>query len=774
MNISYRSDVELSKTIPQQLKSTEITTPVVMDISPRNYLTPPEILFVTSYPPRECGIATYSHDLLRSIQEKFGQSFSLKVCALEAEGEQHHYTDEVKYILQSSDLGAYEELAAELNFDDNLSLVVVQHEFGLFGGDCGQYLLGLICMLNKPVITTFHTILPHPDELRKKIVEAIAHHCVSIIVMTKNAANILESEYGILPEKIAIIPHGTHVISPVENTTRPTKKYFKGRTLLTTFGLLGPGKSIETALDALPDIVQAFPDVLYLIIGKTHPAVLKEDGEQYRNILQQKVIDLGLKDHVRFVNRYVSLQALLGYLQRTDIYLFTSRDPNQAVSGTFSYAMGCGCPTISTPIPHAKELLGNAGVIVPFQSPGSLAEAAKVLLADNGLRNEMKLNALHKMRPTSWQNSALAHVNLAMQNIEAGKVDLQYGPPPILLTHIKKLTTERGMIQFSKLSFPDIQSGYTLDDNARALIAVSRYYKATSDPVALPLIETYLNFIIYCLQGDGQFLNYVNENGGFDDANTRENLEDANGRAVWALGEFIGYNQIFSKRWIHRAETTLLKSLPYVIGMRSPRAASFVLKGLYHYYLTRGTAIIRQHISSLADDLVAKYRGVSDKKWEWFEEYLTYANGVMPEALLCAYMATGNTIFKIVAKSCFNFLERNIFSTGEIKVVSNHGWLAKNGSPGAYGEQPIDVAYTILALSRFHHVFPDDGYKERMQMSFDWYLGRNHLKQNIYDSVTGGCYDGLEEDHVNLNQGAESTVSYLLSRLELDSIYIQD
>jgi glycosyltransferase involved in cell wall biosynthesis len=773
MNVTYRRAVESGKAIPQQRKSTKTTTPVV-DISRRKSPSPPEILFVTSYPPRECGIATYSQDLLRSIREKFGQSFSLKVCALEVDEEQYSYPEEVKYVLRSSDSAAYEDLAAELNLDDNLSLVIVQHEFGLFGGEYGQYLLGLICMLNKPVITTFHTILPHPDELRKRIVATIARNSVSIIVMTKNAANILERAYSVPTEKIAIIPHGTHVIPPVDDTVRPAKKHFSGRLLLTTFGLLGPGKSIETALDALPEIVRAFPNVLYLIIGKTHPTVVKHDGEQYRNLLQQKVIDLDLKDHVRFINRYLSLPALLGYLQRTDIYLFTSKDPDQAVSGTFSYAMGCGCPIISTPIPHAKELLDGAGIMVPFQSPGKLAEATKELLANTELRNEMKLNALHKIRPTAWPNSALAHVDLAMRHIDTGKVDLQYVLPPIVLTHIKKQTTERGMIQFSQLSLPDLQSGYTLDDNARALIALSRYYNATNNPVALPLIETYLNFIIYCQQEDGTFLNYVDNKGVFVNANGCENLEDANGRGVWALGEFVGYGQLFHQRWTHRAETALLKSLPHAISMRSPRAIAFVIKGLFHYYLKRGTTVIQQHIISLADDLVAKYRGVSDKKWEWFEEYLTYANAVIPEALLCAYMSTGNVTFKTVAKSCFDFLERNIFSTGEIKVVSNHGWLVKGGTTSPYGEQPIDIAYTILALSRFHEVFPLEGYEEKMQVSFDWFLGRNHLRQNIYDSVTGGCYDGLEEHHVNLNQGAESTVSYLISRLKLDSIKVPE
>ena len=733
----------------------------------------PEILFISSYPPRECGIATYTQDLMLAISEKFSSSLSLKVCALEATGVQHTYSKEVKYILKTSDLNGYEDLATKLNRDKDLSLIFLQHEFGLYGGEYGQNLLALLCELNKPVITTFHTVLPSPNTALKKIVQAIAANSASVVVMTLKSAEILENDYEVPTDKIWVIPHGTHLVSSFDHTEKTARNHLGNRMVLTTFGLLSSGKSIETALDALPAIVDKFPNVLYLIIGKTHPSVVAREGEQYRDMLEQKVLDLNLQGHVHFINRYLPLSELLGYLQRTDIYLFTSKDPNQAVSGTFAYAMGCGCPVISTPIPHAKEMLTGAGIIIDFQQSKQLAEAALKLLSDTELMRDMKLNALHKIRPTAWPNAALAHVDLTLKHMIRGSVNktsLCYNLPPISLAHIQKLTTTSGIIQFSKLSAPDIESGHTLDDNARALVAACRYYQITEDETILPLIETYINFIIRCQGTEGTFINYINSDGNPHPKNQQENLEDANGRAIWALGEFIAQGSRFERQLVDKVELAFLQSLRLIPTIRSPRALSFILKGLYHYNQVRNNPFVKQSIISIADDLVSKYRGVSDKKWKWFEEYLTYANGVMPEALLCAYLATGNESFKAVAKSCFDFLLNVIFRNDEIKVISNQGWLKKGDQSNQFGEQPIDVAYTIMALDKFNDVFPLEDYEEKMTIAFNWFLGKNHLKQIVYNPATGGCYDGLEEYHVNLNQGAESTVSYLLSRLVIEKL----
>jgi glycosyltransferase involved in cell wall biosynthesis len=328
----------------------------------------PEILFITSYPPRECGIATYTQDLRSAIQEKFGHSLSLKVCALEANKSDFNYPAEVKYRLQTKVEEEYTLLSQKINADKNIKMIFLQHEFGLYGGDYGSYLLKFMAHLKRPISTTFHTVLPHPDEKLKKTVRKIVDCSDNIIVMTNASALILKRDYGIAERKISVIPHGTHLVSSLNDSNKKAKVHLSDRIVLSTFGLLNEGKSIETALDALPEIIAHFPNVIYQIIGKTHPEVKKQEGEKYRDFLYKKVQNLNLQNNVRFINRYLSLEELMEHLQRTEIYLFTSKDPNQAVSGTLAYAMACGCPIISTPIPHARELLDGAGLNFDFQN----------------------------------------------------------------------------------------------------------------------------------------------------------------------------------------------------------------------------------------------------------------------------------------------------------------------------------------------------------------------------------------------------------------------
>ncbi len=731
-------------------------------------ISKPEILFITSFPNRECGIATYCDDLLKSIQNQFGSSFTVTVCALESDEKNYDYPDCVKFILKTNNFDDYIDLAKKINSDTAIKLVFVQHEFGLFGGEMGEYYTQFLLLIKKPTITTFHTVLPNPDNKRKSIVKSIAKLTDKIVVMTKKSSKILQNDYDIPFEKIEVIHHGTHLISSQKELEKTDKNYFDKRFVLSTFGLLGENKCIETALDALPAIIEKFPTVLYLIIGKTHPEIIKNEGEKYRNFLVQKVADLGLQNNVTFINKYLPLDELIEYLQRTTIYLFTSKDPFQAVSGTFAYAMASGCPVISTPIPHAKEMLRNGtGIIVDFQNPKQLANAAKQLLGSNNLLRQKSLNGLHKIVPTAWQNSAIAHINLINKELN-NSVNLKFEIPTINLKHIKRLTTDKGMIQFSQIDVPDFGSGYTIDDNARALVAVAKHYKLTGDKNDLILIETYLNFIISCQQEDGSFLNYVDIDGQFMVKNQDENLEDANGRAIWALGEFCSFGKLFDSVYIKMAENSIKKAFQNIVKLRSPRAIAFSIKGLYHYNSKRKETKIKLLITSLADDLVSKYRGVSDAKWHWFEDYLTYGNSVLPQAMLYAHLATGSELFKKVAKSSFDFLLSVIFKNNQIKVISNQGWHVKGKTANKFGEQPIDVAYTVMALDLFYEVFKEKIYLEKISVAFEWFLGKNHLKQIIYNPCTGGCYDGLEENHVNLNQGAESTVSYLLSRLTIE------
>lgn len=727
-----------------------------------------EILFVSSFPPRECGIGTYTQDLMHAITDKFGESFSIKVCALENKWQKNKYTGEVKYIMDTSNHSHYIDVAEKINKDKNVKVVFVQHEFGLFAGEYGENLLYFIYTLHKPVITAFHTVLPNPDNKRIHIVKAIVTASDSVVVMTENSKKILEDEYFIPSDKISVIHHGTHLVSCPERNTIKARFNLSGKHVLSTFGLLSSGKCIETALDALPSIIERFPNVVYMIIGKTHPEVVKHEGEKYREFLETKVCELGIHKHVKFVNRYLSLEDLLEYLQLTDIYLFTSKDPNQAVSGTFSYAMGCSCPVISTPIPHAKEMLSdNVGIIIDFQNPNQLANAAVELLSNPKKRREMSLNALHKIRPTSWQNSAVTHAEL-FRKIMKTEQPLKYSIPEISLNHIKRMTTESGIIQFSDICRPDLNSGYTLDDNARALIAVTKHYELTKEPTDVMLIDVYLNFIKFAQQPDGKFLNYVDKQGKYHEKNHYVNLEDSMGRALWALGDFFSSGNLFHNYFSRRAESLIRKSLPQISKLESPRAIAFAIKGLYHYNLEKKNSEIKNLISELADNLISKYYKAADIHWKWYEDYLTYANSVLPESLLYAYLETGNKLYKQIAKSSFDFLLSLTFTEENIKVISNRGWHKKGEAKNHFGEQPIDVAYTILSLDLFYRVFRNEEYRNKLDITFSWFHGNNHLHQIIYNPVTGGCQDGLEEHNVNLNQGAESTVCYLLARLTME------
>ena len=726
-----------------------------------------EILFITSYPPRECGIATYSEDLIKALNNKFSRSLSVRVCALEAGDSNYVYPDIVKYILNTSETEPYEKLAQTINNDTGIKIVMVQHEFGFFRNQENAFLKFLMD-LAKPVVIVFHTVLPHPDGNLKSKVIAISAACEAIVVMTHNSAGILMKEYDVPEHKISVIAHGTHLVPHVRKKSLKLKYGLKGRKVLTTFGLLSSGKSIETTIEALPSIVKESPEVMFLVIGKTHPEVVKAEGEKYRQKLEEMVIHNKVSSHVTFINKYLPLPDLLEYLQLTDIYLFTTNDPNQAVSGTFVYAMSCGCPIISTPIPHATEVLTkDTGIIFDFCNSGQLVNGVMRLLNDEPLRRSISSNTLQKIVSTAWENSAVAHA-LLFQKMAGGKITLQYNLPVINLSHLISMTSKTGIIQFSKNNHPDINTGYTLDDNARAMIAMCMHYQKTHDQKDIKYITKYLGFIKFCVQPGGDFLNYVNREGEFTVQNYETNLDDANGRAVWALGYLVSLIDLIPGIIVAEAGAILDKSLLRFEPVHSTRAMAFAIKGIYYYQATKKSPENLALVKTFANRLVQMYKHESKDTWQWFESYLTYANSILPEAMLYAYLLTGEPVYRDIAISSFNFLLTQTFNENGIEVISNKNWLQKGQKPGHYGEQPIDVAYTIMTLRKFYEVFGDDEYRVKMEIAFNWFMGNNRLHQIIYNPCTGGCYDGLEKTHVNLNQGAESTLSYLMARLTVD------
>jgi glycosyltransferase involved in cell wall biosynthesis len=744
---------------------------VVSDrINTDNHL--PGILIITSYPPRECGIATYSKDLITSMQNKFRESFSIQVCAVECDAENLNYSDidEVKYILNTDCAPSFSLLAENINADESINIILIQHEFGFFRANQDAF-HELLKDIVKPIIIVFHTVLPVPDEVHRKQLLEMSDVAAGIVVMTNSSAKILVNDYGLDFDKISIIPHGTHLVGHIDKNELKETYHLSGRKVISTFGLLSSGKSVETTMNALPAVIKEHPDVLFLIIGKTHPSVFKTEGEKYRNMLEEMVIKLGLQNHVLFINNFLPLNDLLNYLQLTDVYVFTSKDPNQAVSGTFSYAISCGCPIISTPIPHAREVLKNdAGIIIDFEDSLQLSIALNKLLGDELLRDTMSNNVLHKMAATCWENSANEHARLIEKN-DPKNISLKYSIPPTNLAHIKKMTTSFGILQFSKINHPDINSGYTLDDNARALIAICQNFELNRNQEDLAYIKTYLHFIKFCQQPQGNFKNYVDKEMLFTIQNNETNLEDSNGRAVWAIGYLISLEAIMPIDIIMMAKSIMSNAMYTMIGIHSTRAMAFCIKGMYYANSYKESLLGIFMIRKLADRLVQMYKHESSKKWEWFESYLTYANGTIPEALLCAWLSTKNHEYLVIAKDSFNFLLLNTFRENNIKVISNKGWLQKGKASVVEvngGEQPIDVAYTIIALAKFYEVFNKESYLIKMQNAFQWFLGANHLHQTIYNPCTGGCYDGLEVNYINLNQGSESAVSYLMAKLTVE------
>lgn len=719
-----------------------------------------KMLIISSYPPRECGLATFSNDIIKSVRNVFGSSLPIEICALQQNHEQYEYGEEVTYILSNEACENYRDVSEQINQRNDIGLVCIQHEFGLFGGENGDYVLALLLSLNKPVVTVFHTVLPSPNDGLHRVVSAIANLSQMIVVLTNLSQSILQDSYGVNPSKITVIPHGTHMVLWQDKQQLKKQHQCEGKLVMSTFGLLSRNKSVETVLHALPKIIEQHPNVLYLVIGKTHPEVIKKEGQEYRESLLKTVAQLHLQDNVRFINQFLGIDELLAYLSLSDIYLFSSKDPNQAVSGTLAYALSCGCAVISTPIPHAREALDGGGILLEhFENPGEFETAILSLIDHPDNMAEMGRNAYARSHATVWENIAIKY-GLLFGKLANCEDHLRFRLPPLKLKHIEAMTTGHGMLQFSQFSQPDPGSGYTLDDNARALIDVVMYVQHKKDPKAIRLASIYLGFIEGIQRESGLFDNYRNYEGQITDQNLDVNLEDSNGRAFWSLGFTIAHHSILPSDLVRRAERCWAKAIPNIDAVTSPRAIAYTIKGLYQYYTVHPTPSIRQHIKTLADALLHHYQINSGENWYWYEDYMTYANNILPEAMMYSYMATHEDKYREIAIMSLDFLLSHYFMKGELKVISNNGWFKKENERAFFGEQPMEVATTIVALDLFYSMTGNEKYKNQLEVAFSWFLGNNHLKQIMYNTANGASYDGLEDQQVNINQGAESVLCF--------------
>ena len=732
------------------------------------------VAFLSTFPPRECGIATFTEDLSSAFRELFSPSVDARIVAMNLdEVSQPNYPRSVISRINQNNISDYSRVARELNSRPDIKLINIQHEFGIFGGRWGENLLAFMENIEMPIITTFHSVLPNPEIKLKQVVNRIAARSAFTVVMTKRSRDILIADYTIDKKKIRIIPHGIHPL--IFSNSEKSKKILglSDKTILSTFGLLNREKGIEYVIEALPDVIKKFPNILFLIIGATHPIVLKKEGERYRNFLEKKVYGLGLAGHVKFYNRYLELQELLGFLKATDIYVSPSLNPNQAVSGTMSYALGTGRPLVSTSFAQAKEdITPNVGVLVEFKKPEEYAKAILMLLENPQLRARMSQNAYFMTRNMTWPNVALAYMRVFSEAMPLFN-DQERNLPRIKFSHLAKLTDQFGIIQFAKLTEPDPASGYTADDNARALIASCLAYEKYKTPSLLRLAEKYLSFLKYVSRDDGYFDNYVNiDRTRNTEANRNENMQDASARALWALA-FAATSKSLPLQTRELAQKIFLASIRKNISFTHARSSAFFIKALSLWLsgMTGKTdrAKIEKMLIRHTEALVASYKNNSDAEWQWFEHELTYANAILPDALLSAYLIRRKQNFEWleIGKSTLEFLISKTFENMMYVPVGQKEWYKRGKAKTLYDQQPEEPSAMVQALKTMYTATKDNRYRKLMCRTFYWFLGDNTRNQIMYDATTGGCYDGLGRRQINLNEGAESTLSYLIARLIL-------
>ena len=729
------------------------------------------VVFLSTFPPTECGIATFTQDLVATFDTLYAPRDRARVFAVTYDRETDHRSDgRVLYQVHKDEGGAYAEAARKLNALTEVKLVSIQHEFGLFAGPYGERVLDFLTTLEKPSVVTFHTVLPEPDLARRRCVRAIARATCGCVVMTETSKRILVREYGITSSRITVIPHGIQAMPYMSSARAKAGMKKTSGNVLTTFGLLSPGKGIEYVIEAMPSIVERHPDTVYQILGATHPQVIRSDGESYRRYLEDRVRALGLSEHVQFHNAYMSKSELLRYLKATDVYIATPLDPDQAVSGTLSYALGTGRPVVATRFAQAQEdVTYDVGRLVGFRSPEEIAAAVSELLDDSQICRDLGRNAYFRTRSMTWENVLLRYRRL-FGSCAPNQFHEESNLPRLTLKHLHRMTGRSGLYQFALLTKPDPRSGYTLDDNARALVACVWWSKYRRDGASHSLIERYLDMLAYMMQQDGFFHNYVNHDMTSPiERNKEENLEDANARGFWALATLAGADWM-PRTFREKAAGLFDASIDIHGVVRSPRAVSFYIKALGEWLRYRPDDEARRGLlASFSEHLLSLFARTQDDGWNWCEPHLTYSNGVIPEALLVAGEMLGSDRSMECGKKALDFLIEHSFEGRVCVPVGQSGWFVRGGEKRRYDQQPEEVSALVQALDRAYAVFGEETYRTRKLDAFNWFLGNNLLDRFIYDHTTGGCYDGLGEGYVNLNQGAESTVSYLMARLLCDS-----
>jgi hypothetical protein len=605
-----------------------------------------------------------------------------------------------------------------------------------------------------------------------------------MIVMSRKAKDLLLEIYGISEEKITIIPHGIPDVPFIDPSFYKDQFGVENRKVILTFGLLDPGKGIEYVIDAMPAIVEKHPDAVCIILGATHPHVIRASGEKYRHSLQQRVSRLGIEKHVLFFNQFLDLKTLTQFLTAADIYVTPYLSQEQIVSGTLSYAVGIGKAAISTPYWYAQELLADKrGIIIPFRDPEALSKAADKLLSSEALRNSMRKRAYQFTRPMVWKEVARNYLKVARQTLERRsqvpstyRIELKPQKletlPEINLHHLNMMTDDTGMLQHARFSIPNREEGYCLDDNARALIVAGRYYRLHRDDSILTALKKYLSFTMDAFNGEnGRFRNFMS----YDRRWLEESgSEDAHGRALWGLGVAIQAAPDHSIRDL--SCQLFIRAVGCVDEFKSLRARAFSLIGIYHYLgVYGGDADVRKIRALLAENLYRRFHENASTDWFWPEDILTYANAVMPHALILTGHSRSNAdMLDTGLKSLQWLLKQETHEAGHITVIGNKGWMRRNGERAHFDQQPEEVMALLEACGEAYRVTNDRSWLREIRRCFDWFMGKNDLAIPVFDFKTGGCHDGLHPNGVNENMGAESTLAWLISLLDMDDIFAHE
>ncbi|MFC1858230.1 glycosyltransferase family 4 protein [Thermodesulfobacteriota bacterium] len=744
------------------------------------------VAVIGNYLPRQCGIATFTTDLVEGLSAEAPDIYCWAV-AMNDKPEGYQYPEKVRFEINQNKLNDYSVASQFLNINQT-DIVCVQHEYGLFGGPAGSHLLKLLGDLRMPVVTTLHTVLKDPAPEYRDVMCKLSDLSDKLVVMSRKAVDFLKDIYAVPDEKIAFIHHGIPDTPFIDPSFNKDKFGVEGKKVLLTFGLLSPNKGIENVLQALPAVIKKHPDVVYIILGATHPNILKLHGDAYRIMLQQLVRKLDLGEHVIFQNRFVELKELCEFLGIADIYVTPYLEEAQITSGTLAYAMGTGKAVISTPYWYATEMLAeDRGRMVPFRNPDAMAEQIIDLLDNDSDRHAMRKKAYVFSRDAVWKEVSRKYLQVFREvqlnrsrsprprhsYVENIKAITNFELPEIKLDHLKAFTDDTGILQHANYTIPDRSHGYCVDDNARALLvaAMGQKYLPTNGLGLDFLSGHYLGFLLYAFnEKNGRFRNFMTYSRQWME---EIGSEDAHGRALWCLGKAVAFLQ--NPGHLAMSTTLFKKALRAGENFHSPRAIAFCLVGM-NAYLDKfsGDSDVRRIREVLADRLFDQFKHNATDDWPWLENALNYANGKLPHALLLSGHRMQRNDMIALGLNSLKWLITIQTDDNHFVPIGSNGWYEKDGPRTRFDQQPIEANTMVEACVQAFNVTRDKSWFDNAVMCFNWFLGHNDLNMPLYDPKTGGCRDGLMADGINQNEGAESSLAWLISLMTLQKLYADE